>query len=73
MPSGTLDRERLLDALTAARGEALTIGDLRERGVQMPGQALYELELEGYPVERVRRPAGVRGSGAIGYRLVRRE
>jgi len=72
IPSDTSDRARLLSALAAAEGEALTISDLRDRGVQMPGQALYELELEGYPVERVRVTGGSRRGGTVGYRLVPR-
>ena len=71
MPAETSDRARLLRALAAAEGEALTISDLRDRGVQMPGQALYELELEGYPVERVRAAGCSRRGGSIGYRLAR--
>jgi len=71
MPAETSDRARLLRALTDAEGAALTISDLRDRGVQMPGQALYELELEGYPVERVRAAGGSRRGGSIGYRLAR--
>ncbi len=72
VPPDTSDRARLLRALLAAEGRALTISDLRDRGVQMPGQALYELELDGYPVERVHRPGGPRHGGTVGYRLVPR-
>jgi hypothetical protein len=65
----TTNRARLLDLLCAEQGEAPTMADLRQRGVQMPGQALYELELDGYPVERVRHRARTRGCGSVGYRL----
>lgn len=63
------DRGRLLHAFVAAQGAALTIGDLRELGVRMPGQALYELELDGYPVERAHERSGARAAGFSGYRL----
>lgn len=68
-PTGTSDRARLLQLLDAAEGDALTIGDLRERGIQMPGQAIYELELDGYPVERVRPRGSARRGRVLGYRL----
>lgn len=42
---------------------ALTMDDLRERGIQMPGQMVYELELDGYPVDRVHRRS------IVGHRL----
>lgn len=63
------NRARLLDLLAADRDEAPTMTDLRERGVPMPGQAIYELELDGYPVERVRHRGRRRGCPSIGYRL----
>lgn len=52
---GWSDRERVLRLLDGD-ADGLTISDLQARGVQMPGHALYELELDGYPIERVRRP-----------------
>jgi hypothetical protein len=66
---GTSDCARLLHVLDAAEGDGLTIGDLRERGIQMPGQAIYELELDGYPVERVRPRGSARRCRVLGYRL----
>lgn len=68
-PVDTANRARLLLVLGAAEEDALTIGDLRERGVRMPGQAIYELELDGYPVERVHRHSRARHCSAVGYRL----
>lgn len=65
----TADRERLLHALAEARDEPLTMAELRERGIQMPGQALYELELDGYEVERVHRRSPTHGRGVLAYRL----
>ncbi|MDQ6774830.1 MAG: hypothetical protein M3071_01115 [Actinomycetota bacterium] len=66
---GISDRARLLHALDAAEGDALTIGDLRERGIEMPGQAIYELEVDGYPVERVSRRSSERRGRVLGCRL----
>jgi len=62
-PADTSNRARLLHVLNAAKGVALTMDDLRERGIQMPGQMVYELELDGYPVDRVHRRS------IVGYRL----
>jgi hypothetical protein len=68
-PTGISDRARLLQLLDAADGDTLTIGDLRERGIQMPGQAIYELELDGYPVERVHLRVSAHRGAVLGYRL----
>lgn len=68
-PAERSTRARLLDLLAADRDEAPTMTDLRDRGIPMPGQAIYELELDGYPVERVRRRGRTRGCTSIGYRL----
>ncbi len=68
-PAGISDRARLLHVLDAAEGDALTISDLRERGIEMPGQAIYELELDGYTVERVNRRTFERRGRVLGYRL----
>ena len=65
------DRARLLGLLDAGRDDAPTMDVLRERGVTMPGQAIYELELEGYRVERVRRRGDSRRRGGVGYCLRR--
>jgi hypothetical protein len=65
------DRAKLLDLLDADHDDPPTVDDLRERGVTMPGQAIYELELEGYPVERVRRRGDSRRRGGVGYRHAR--
>ena len=55
------DRARVLQLLTAQPDDAtLSIGDLRDGGVWHPAQAIYELVLAGYPVQRV---------GGHGYRL----
>ena len=65
------DRARLLSLLDADLDDAPTIADLRASGVRMPGQAIYELEVDGYPVERIRRRGDARRRGGIGYRLPR--
>ena len=64
---GARDRMRLLDVFSSCKNRPLTISDLRERGIDRPGEAIYELRLAGYPVERV--CAGRRGSTVPGYRL----
>jgi hypothetical protein len=66
---GQPDRARLLDLLGGDESEPLTTADLRERGVRMPGQAIYELELDGYPVERVYHHSQARRCKVLGYRL----
>jgi hypothetical protein len=65
----TLDRMRLLRLLDSGEPEPLTIDELRERGVARPGQAIYELELDGYPVERVHRRGRTQACRFVGYRL----
>ena len=65
------DCTRLLELLDTGHADAPTMDDLRERGVTMPGQAIYELEIDGYPVERVRRRGDAGRRGGIGYRLPR--
>lgn len=68
-PADESNRARLLIALDAADGAGLTIRDLRKRGVQMPGQAIYELELDGYPLDRIHRQGREHCSSVIGFRL----
>jgi hypothetical protein len=70
-PHASADRTRLLDLLESAHEDPPTMNDMRERGVTMPGQAIYELELDGYPIERVRHGGGSRSCGGVGYRLRR--
>jgi hypothetical protein len=70
-PHANADRTRLLDLLESTHEDPPTIDDMRERGVTMPGQAIYELELDGYPIERVGRHGGSRECGGVGYRLRR--
>lgn len=63
------DRTLLLDLLESSHEHPPSIDDLREGGVTLPGQAIYELELDGYAIERVRRRGGSRTCGVMGYRL----
>lgn len=64
------NRALLLELLDTGLDDAPTMAELRRHGVIMPGQALYELELDGYPLERVhRRPVNGHGTGVVAYRL----
>ena len=63
------DRARLLELLGSGESDPLTITELRDRGVHNPGQAIYELELDGYPVERVRHRRPAQSCRMIGYRI----
>ena len=60
--------ERLLDLLTYS-GWPLTIDELREHGVSPPAQAIYELQLAGYEIDRVVDYEA--GHQRVGYRLRR--
>jgi len=62
------DVARLLALLEDDCAEAVTISELRERGIEAPAQAIYTLRLTGYQIERVpiRRP---NGRNTAGYRL----
>jgi hypothetical protein len=64
-PTG--DAERVLALLSGDPVGALTIASLRDRGVRAPAQAVYELQLAGYEIERVSSRAGIQGTRA--YRL----
>lgn len=71
-PLGIKDRsaEHLLDLLTRS-GWPLTIEELREHGVSPPAQAIYELQLAGYEIDRVVQQEA--GHQRAGYRLRRAE
>jgi hypothetical protein len=51
-PLTTPDGRLALRLLEAAGDAGLTVADLRREGMQMPAQALYEVELAGWPLER---------------------
>ena len=59
---------RLLEVLDDAHGTPLTFSELRARGIDDPGQTLYELELSGVRVERVYK-VGSRRPKLVGVRL----
>ena len=54
-PHSEGDRElaRALALLQGDRAGPVTIAALRERGVKAPAQAVYELQLAGYEIDRV--------------------
>jgi TPP-dependent 2-oxoacid decarboxylase len=66
---GSRQQRQVLKLLSGPGSAALTMAEMRERGVRAPGQAIYELELAGYPVERVYRDADARHNRVLGYRL----
>ncbi|MFZ0383665.1 MAG: hypothetical protein WAL38_37975 [Solirubrobacteraceae bacterium] len=59
---------RVLALLGGDRPGPVTIGELRDRGVEAPAQAIYALRLAGHEIDRVafRRP---NGRDTMGYRL----
>ena len=69
-PQGARDRDlaRLLALLEANTTGGVTIAALREAGIDAPAQAVYELQLAGYEVERVC-CAHSNGQATFGYRL----
>jgi hypothetical protein len=57
------NRENALRILREARERPVSFFELRERGIPNPGSVIYELELAGFPIDRVHRHgrlAGVR-------------
>lgn len=59
----------LMRAFATASPRPLTIADLRQAGVAMPGQALYELQLAGHRVTRVYGRDADHRRRMLGYRL----
>jgi hypothetical protein len=57
----------LIDALQACGEHPLSIDELAQRGIQRPGEGIYELQLAGYPIERI--GPSRRGSALPRYRL----
>ena len=69
-PPGVGDRDvaRVLGLLADDRAEAVTMTELRERGIEAPAQAIYTLQLTGYQIDRV--PIhGPNGRRTTGYRM----
>jgi len=61
------DASRLLAMLEDNPTCALTIDDMRERGIAAPAQVIYGLQLAGYDIDRLSIHASSRGP--LGYRL----
>jgi hypothetical protein len=62
------DAVRVLALLAENHRGAMTIPELREHGIEAPGQEIYALQLAGYRIDRVAvRPRG--GHWSQGYRL----
>src|ERR1041384_7268508 len=53
-PLTTPDGRLALRLLEEAGDAGLTVADMRREGLQMPAQALYEVELAGHPLERMK-------------------
>lgn len=51
-PLTTPDARLALRLLEEAGDQGLTVAEMRAEGLQMPAQALYEVELAGWPLER---------------------
>ena len=51
-PLNTQDGQFALQLLQDAGAAGLTLADLRSQGIGMPAQALYEVELSGWPIDR---------------------
>jgi hypothetical protein len=51
-PLTTADGRLALRMLQDAGTRGVTVSDMRAEGLQMPAQALYEVELAGWPLER---------------------
>jgi len=67
---GDRDLTRVLRLLGEERAGALTVAALREQGIRAPGQAVYDLQVAGYVIDRVS-CVGPDGHSALGYRLHR--
>ena len=65
---GERELARIVELLQGDQPSSLTIAALRERGVKAPAQAVYDLQLAGYAIDRVActDPGGHR---TFGYRL----
>jgi hypothetical protein len=62
------DAARVLTLLGADDSGAVTMAALREHGVHAPAQAIYELQLDGYKIDRLPCESSDRHT-TIGYRL----
>ena len=67
---GDRDLARVLGLLREDRAGTLTVATLRGHGIRAPGQAVYDLQVAGYVIDRVS-CVGADGHSALGYRLHR--
>ncbi len=65
---GERELARVLALLEGDRAGSLTIAALRQRGVKAPAQAVYDLQLAGYAIDRVSRTEPG-GQSTFGYHL----
>lgn len=65
------DTTRMLELFDVAASRPLTVAELQDGGVAMPGQALYELQLAGYRIARVYGRDEAKRRVLLGYRLDR--
>ena len=68
LSEGERELARVLALLEEDRAGSLTIAALRGQGVKAPAQAVYDLQLGGYPIDRVT-CTGTGGQASFGYRL----
>jgi hypothetical protein len=68
LSEGERELAHVLALLEGNRAGSLTIATLRERGVKAPAQAVYDLQLAGYAIDRVSH-TGPGGQRSFGYRL----
>ena len=68
--AGDRNLARLLALLDGDQAGAMTIAALREHGVGAPAQAVYTLQLAGYPIDRIS-CTDADGHRTLGYRLHR--
>ena len=62
-------QERLLELLLEAGDRPLSLQALEAAGVASPATVIYELELAGYPIERVEERLPTGGRRLAGFRL----
>jgi hypothetical protein len=69
-PRTEAERElaRALELLESDHTGAVTVAALRERGVRAPAQAVYDLQIAGYAIDRVT-STDAGGHSTSGYRL----
>ena len=66
--TGQQRQEAVLRALRDAGDRPVSMVELRERGIPTPASVIYELELAGYPIDRVHRHGRL-----LGVRLIERD